>query len=149
MQRQLSQDELAFIERMRVHIEAGKGLEDAARAVLADDIRLLEFLTKQPEDGEFRACFSATVYWRLKAKFWIDGAPMTGYDLKAARNQLGLGVDALARAMRLGSDGGRTVRRWEEGERPVPGWAAFIIGLLLSREWPEDWPAAPKGRIAK
>jgi DNA-binding transcriptional regulator YiaG len=137
----LTPDEITFLERMRPHLAAGKGLEDSARAVIADDIRLLEFLVKQPQDGDFRASFAAEVYWRLKPRQLLKGQTMTADELKAARHRLGLSVEGLAKAMRLGGDGGRTIRKWEDGEKPVPGWAAFIIGLILSREWPTDWPA--------
>jgi hypothetical protein len=54
-----------------------------------------------------------------------------GATLRAARQTLGLSADGLAERLRLGSNGGRTVRRWEAGEVPVSGPAQVAIELLL------------------
>lgn len=54
-----------------------------------------------------------------------------GATLRAARQRLRLSADGLATKLRLGSNGGRTVRRWEAGEVPVSGPAQVAIELLL------------------
>jgi DNA-binding transcriptional regulator YiaG len=57
---------------------------------------------------------------------------MTPSDLRAARAQLGLSTAALAKALRLGKGGGRTVRRWEAGESQIPGPAQVAIEFMLA-----------------
>jgi DNA-binding transcriptional regulator YiaG len=54
-----------------------------------------------------------------------------GATLRAARQRLGVSADGLAAKLRLGSNGGRTVRRWEAGEVPISGPAQVAIELLL------------------
>jgi DNA-binding transcriptional regulator YiaG len=64
---------------------------------------------------------------------------MTPAQLKKARHALGLSADGFARL--IGIKSGRTVRRWESGEREIPGPVANLTdlyvagreGLLLSR----------------
>lgn len=56
---------------------------------------------------------------------------MTPDDLKTARQRLGLTQKGLAEALRLGSNGGRTVRRWEAGDMPITGPATVAIELML------------------
>jgi hypothetical protein len=64
----------------------------------------------------------------------IGNAPT---QLKAARHSLGLSAEAFARLIRVGS--GRTVRRWEAGEREIRACAGFTedpgarVRLLSSR----------------
>lgn len=53
---------------------------------------------------------------------------MTPTELKTIRNQLGLTQAGLAALLKVGS--GRTVRRWEAGERAIPGPAAVALRLL-------------------
>jgi DNA-binding transcriptional regulator YiaG len=53
---------------------------------------------------------------------------MTPEELKAARRTLGLSAEGFARLVRVES--GRTVRRWESGERDIPGPVTVIIELL-------------------
>jgi DNA-binding transcriptional regulator YiaG len=55
-----------------------------------------------------------------------------GATLRDARQRLGLSADSLANKLRLGSTGGRTVRRWEAGEVPISGPAQVAIELLIS-----------------
>ena len=55
---------------------------------------------------------------------------MTPADLKAARRELGLSQAGLAALLRVQSD--RTVRKWEAGERDIPGPAAILIEVLLA-----------------
>jgi DNA-binding transcriptional regulator YiaG len=52
---------------------------------------------------------------------------MTPEALKSARNRLGLSAEAFARMVRVES--GRTVRRWESGDRAIPGPVAVIVEL--------------------
>lgn len=44
---------------------------------------------------------------------------MTSAELKSIRRSLGLSAEAFARMVRVES--GRTVRRWEAGDRDIPG----------------------------
>ena len=55
-----------------------------------------------------------------------------GATLRAARKQLGISAESLAARLRLGENGGRTVRRWEAGEVPISGPAQVAIELFLS-----------------
>lgn len=57
---------------------------------------------------------------------------MTPGDLKEARRKLGLSTAALARALRLGAQGARTVRRWEAGDSSIPGPAQVAIEFMLA-----------------
>ena len=59
---------------------------------------------------------------------------MTGDELKAARERLGLSAQGFADA--FGVSDGRTVRGWESGERngrpaPVPATVALLTRLAL------------------
>ncbi len=57
---------------------------------------------------------------------------MTPADFKAIRHQLGLGVNAMARALGLtGADVGRTVRRFERGEIVISRATALRARTLL------------------
>ena len=53
----------------------------------------------------------------------------TAEDLKAARHALGLSADGLALMVRV--EDGRTVRRWEAGERPIPGPVSVIMETAM------------------
>ena len=55
---------------------------------------------------------------------------MTPAEFKAIRHRLGLSAQALARV--LGVSDGRTVRRWEAGDRDIPGPARVLMLLLKS-----------------
>lgn len=59
---------------------------------------------------------------------------MTPAELIAARKRLGLSTNGMAKALRLGKGGGRTVRRWEAGDTPISGPASLAIELLLKAE---------------
>jgi transcriptional regulator with XRE-family HTH domain len=50
---------------------------------------------------------------------------MTPAELKAARHALGLSAEGFARLVRVQS--GRTVRRWEAGDAPIPGAVDVIL----------------------
>ena len=54
-----------------------------------------------------------------------------GTTLRDARQRLEMSTDGLATKLRLGSNGGRTVRRWEAGEVQVSGPAQVAIELLV------------------
>ncbi|MGB7098915.1 MAG: hypothetical protein WBD95_09120 [Xanthobacteraceae bacterium] len=53
----------------------------------------------------------------------------TPADLKAARHALGLSAEGLARAVRV--EDGRTVRRWEAGEREIPGPVTGLMEVAM------------------
>ena len=53
---------------------------------------------------------------------------MTPAEFKSIRHALGLSAQGLART--LGVSGGRTVRRWEAGDRDIPGPAIKLMRLL-------------------
>jgi DNA (cytosine-5)-methyltransferase 1 len=56
---------------------------------------------------------------------------LTPAEIKASRQRLGLTQSGLAEVLRLGPNGERTVRRWEQGDVPVTGPASLAIELLL------------------
>lgn len=58
---------------------------------------------------------------------------MTPADFKAAREALCLSQNDLAEVWGMGANGGRTIRRWESGERPVNPVAAYCIRLMLDQ----------------
>jgi len=53
---------------------------------------------------------------------------MTPADLKSIRHSLGLSAEAFARLVRVES--GRTVRRWEAGDRDIPGPVIVICEAI-------------------
>ena len=55
---------------------------------------------------------------------------MTATELKAARHALGLSAEGFAKLVRVES--GRTVRRWEAGDRDIPGPVVVIVDALLA-----------------
>lgn len=57
---------------------------------------------------------------------------MTPTALKAARHALGLSAEGFARLVRVQS--GRTVRRWERGDAPIPGAVEVILTLRAALE---------------
>jgi DNA-binding transcriptional regulator YiaG len=60
---------------------------------------------------------------------------MTPAEIKAIRHKLGLSQAGLAAALNLGKDGGRTVRRYESGEREPIGPVVRL--MTLYRDHPE------------
>jgi DNA-binding transcriptional regulator YiaG len=54
---------------------------------------------------------------------------MTPAEFRAARHAIGLSAEGMARALKVSS--GRTVRRWEAGDRDIPGPAIVAIGFML------------------
>jgi DNA-binding transcriptional regulator YiaG len=65
---------------------------------------------------------------------------MTPAQLKEARRELGLTAAGLAKVLRLGKHGGRTVRRWEAGDSGIPGPAQVAIEMLIAALPPEEQP---------
>lgn len=59
---------------------------------------------------------------------------MTPAELKAARHALGLSAEGFAHAVRVES--GRTVRRWEAGERDIPGPVTALVEIWLDARCP-------------
>ena len=60
---------------------------------------------------------------------------MTPTEFRAGRKQLGLSQNALARLFRVSH--GRTVRRWECGERDIPGPAVVLMLWLTTGKRPK------------
>lgn len=56
---------------------------------------------------------------------------MTAGELKAARQRLGMSARQLARALKLGPHGERSIRRYEDGEREVPGPVEVAIRMMV------------------
>ena len=56
---------------------------------------------------------------------------MTPSEVKDARKRLGCSQAGLAERLRMGPNGERQVRRWEQGETPVSGPASVAIELML------------------
>jgi transcriptional regulator with XRE-family HTH domain len=57
---------------------------------------------------------------------------MTPDELKSARYRLGMTQAQLAKALELGKDGNRAVRRWERAERPISGPVAVAVRFMLA-----------------
>ena len=56
---------------------------------------------------------------------------MTPEQFKQARLALGYSQQALADEFDMGINGGRTIRRWESGQRPVNPIVAYTVRLML------------------
>ena len=56
---------------------------------------------------------------------------MTPERFKKARQSLGLTQLQLSKKWNMGANGGRTIRRWESGERPVNPIAAYALALMI------------------
>lgn len=56
---------------------------------------------------------------------------MTPAEFKRARETLCLSQNDLAELWNMGKNGGRTIRRWELGERPLNPIAEYCIRLML------------------
>ena len=70
---------------------------------------------------------------------------MTKEELRAFRE--GLALSARQFALLVGASDGRSVRRWEAGDRPVPQYVAMLAAL--ARELPDasDWLANRGARL--
>jgi DNA-binding transcriptional regulator YiaG len=55
---------------------------------------------------------------------------MTPSSLRSARTALSLSAESFARLIRVES--GRTIRRWEAGEREIPGPVEVLTEALMS-----------------
>lgn len=55
---------------------------------------------------------------------------ITPVEFKATREALCLSQNDLAEVWGMGVHGGRTIRRWESGERPMNPVAAYCIQLM-------------------
>ncbi len=55
---------------------------------------------------------------------------MTPEQLKFHRHALGLSAEGFARIVRVSS--GRTVRRWERGDRDIPGPVIILVKLFIA-----------------
>jgi DNA-binding transcriptional regulator YiaG len=58
---------------------------------------------------------------------------MTSKQFKEARRALCFSQQALADEWGMGANGGRTIRRWEQGDRPMNPVAAYAIGMMMLR----------------
>ena len=56
---------------------------------------------------------------------------MTSEEFKQARMALGYSQQALADEWDMGANGSRTIRRWEQNERPLNPVAAYAIQLMV------------------
>ena len=55
---------------------------------------------------------------------------MTPAEFRAARKKLGLSAQKMAQALKMPS--GRTIRRWEAGDNPVPGPVVVAVQYMLA-----------------
>ena len=55
---------------------------------------------------------------------------LTPEEFKSMREKLGYSQQALADEWGMGDSGGRTIRRWESGDRPVNSIAAYAIETM-------------------
>lgn len=69
---------------------------------------------------------------------------MTPANLKSARHALGLSAEGMARALQVSS--GRTVRRWEAGDRDIPGPVKVALRYMLgeARHDPAGFGLSPR-----
>ncbi len=67
---------------------------------------------------------------------------MTQDELRRIRMSLNMSQRQLARALRLGPNGDRTIRRWEQGEYPVTGPASLALEYMEKENGPKKQRAA-------
>ncbi len=72
---------------------------------------------------------------RVSRHFLASVDKMTPAEFKAARHALGLSAERLARLFKVSS--GRTVRRWERGDRDIPGPAKVLMKWLATGRKPK------------
>ena len=70
---------------------------------------------------------------------------MAPEEIKKARQGLGMTQRALATTLRMGPNGGRTVRRWEDGQLLISGPASVALEALLSGWRPSQLPESIGG----
>lgn len=56
---------------------------------------------------------------------------MTPEEFRHTRRGLMFSQQALADEWSMGENGGRTIRRWESGERPINPVAAYAMHLMI------------------
>lgn len=61
---------------------------------------------------------------------------MTPDEFKATRESLCLSQNDLAEVWGMGANGGRSIRRWESGERPMNPIAAYCLKLMADNKTP-------------
>ena len=67
---------------------------------------------------------------------------MTPAQFRTIRKANGLSQSAAGRLLGLSHDSaGRTVRRWESGESPIPGSVALLMAFMAKPESFEAWRA--------
>lgn len=54
--------------------------------------------------------------------------------VREIRTALGLSQNGLAEVLRLGPNGGRTIRRWESGQVPITGPASVAMELMEAQQ---------------
>jgi DNA-binding transcriptional regulator YiaG len=62
---------------------------------------------------------------------------MTAEQVRHLRQCLGFTQADLAAVLRMGSEGRRTVRRWESGQQSITGPASVALELLVDRKYKE------------
>lgn len=76
---------------------------------------------------------------------------MTPAEFKSARRALGFSQKVLARALLMGANGDRTIRRWERGDMPISGPAQVAVGLMVRHQTPrgsrKPTPPTPPARM--
>ena len=55
---------------------------------------------------------------------------MSPEDIKRIRRSMSMSQRQLAHAIRLGPNGDRTIRRWENGEIPITGPASLVLEYM-------------------
>jgi len=73
---------------------------------------------------------------------------MTPDDFREARRKLCLSAQGMADALKLGGNGGRTVRRWEAGENDIPGPATVLVTLWTDPRCPPELRPTPSARYS-
>ncbi|MFO1091590.1 MAG: hypothetical protein U1E46_18595 [Hyphomicrobiales bacterium] len=71
----------------------------------------------------------------------IEERNLTGAELRAARHLLQITQEDLARLLRIGPNGARTIRRYENFYQPVPGPVSVCVEMLIDerREVLSEW----------
>jgi transcriptional regulator with XRE-family HTH domain len=65
---------------------------------------------------------------------------MTPDELHTARKDLGLTQADLAKILFADP---RTIRKWENGDRPIPGLVSQTMRWMLAGVVPSEWPSPP------
>lgn len=62
----------------------------------------------------------------------------TKEEFRNARQELGMSASQLAKTLRMGRYAGRTIRRYESGESPIPGPVSVAVEAILTGFRPEE-----------